>query len=79
MTKKALIEAIEQDGNYDRVQIDADGNVTGHEIGTPDQYDSATNTGGRVLISYDTDIVVALVESGQITSGQACAYADKWA
>ena len=81
MTKKELAEIIESDQgtDHDRIRINARGEVSGHEIGTPDRYDSNTNTGGRKLIAMDTEILVSLVEYGVVTQEQCDKYCAKFA
>jgi len=74
MTKKDLAREIEDDGRYDRIKIDAKGNVTGHPVGEPDRYTSATNSGGRRLLGYDTELLAALVECGRVDSDIAETY-----
>lgn len=74
MTKKALVEAIERDGAYEAVKIDASGNVTGRCAGEPVRYNSDTNTGGSRLVGTDTELLAALVESRAITAEQADTY-----
>lgn len=74
MTKKALVAAIERDGAYVAVKIDASGTVTGRCYGEPVRYNAVTNTGGRRLIGYDTELLAALVESKAITADMAEAY-----
>lgn len=75
MTKVQLIKEIEDDGRYDRVRIDAKGNVTGHPVDEPDRYDAHTNTGGRRFIGRDTELLAALIECGQIDKEVGNTYA----
>ena len=74
MTKKELVQEIEGDGAYIHVKIDRIGTVTGVPKGEPSQYNPATNTGGRRLIGSDTELLAALVESGQVSREEANTY-----
>lgn len=74
MTKKTLIEAIEDDGAYRNVKIDKHGKVTGVCFDEPSHYHTDTNTGGRRLIGYDTEILAALVEAGSVSREEADSY-----
>lgn len=74
MTKASLIKEIEFDGKYEAVKIDAKGNVTGRVVGEPVRYTSSTNTGGRRFIGYDTELLAALMEAGQVSEEVGNAY-----
>ena len=62
MTKKELIEAIEDDGRYYHVRIDTCGKVTGVPIGESPHHHTATNTGGRRFLGYDSEIAADLIQ-----------------
>ena len=74
MTKKRLAEMIEGEGNYRAVRIDAQGNVSGVVIDEPSRYNAKSNSGGRKLIGYDTELIAALAESGKLSKDEANGY-----
>lgn len=74
MTKKALIEAIEDDGAYRNVKIDKQGKVTGVCFDEPSHYHSDTNTGGRRYMGTDTEVLAALVMAGSVSKEEADSY-----
>lgn len=73
MTKKDLIQAIEDDGRYRNVKIEG-GKVTGVPVGEPSHYHSKTNTGGRRFLGWDTELLSALVAAGKVDADEAETY-----
>jgi predicted P-loop ATPase len=73
MTKKALIEAIENDGRYRAVKVEGDA-VTGVPVNEPSNYHAETNTGGRRFLGWDTELLAALVDAGKVSPEDAETY-----
>lgn len=56
MSNTKLMQMIEDAGTYCKVKIDRDGNVTGMRRDQDWRYDAKTNTGGRRLVGYKTEL-----------------------
>jgi 2-hydroxychromene-2-carboxylate isomerase len=74
MTRKALAQAIEDDGRYYHVKIARDGSVTGVPVGNPSHYNKNTNCGGRVYIGTDTELLSSLIQCGAVDESVEYAY-----